>query len=88
MEKHQEAFQLINSCTLMRDVDQLLMLKGRILQALQLYASSEQAFLKVMDDQKKLAFEVLMLGSCGFLHLIETVMRILDQSKHIFDENL
>ena len=47
MEQYQEAYQLINSCTLMRDVDQLLMLKGRILQAIHLNASSEQAFLKV-----------------------------------------
>ena len=47
MEQYQEAYQLINSCTLMRDVDQLLMLKGKILQAIHLNASSEQAFLKV-----------------------------------------
>lgn len=49
MEQHQEAYQLINSCTLMKDVNQLLMLKGRILQAMELYASAEQAFLKAWE---------------------------------------
>ena len=34
----------------------------------------------ITGDQlnKKLAFEVLKLGSCGFLHCAETVMRILN----------
>ena len=41
----------------------------------------------VTGDQKKLAFEVLKLGNCGFLHFVEKVMRILNQAKHIFLEN-
>lgn len=49
VEKFQEAYQLINSCTLMKDVDQVLMLKGRLLQAVDLYASSEKAFLKAYE---------------------------------------
>ena len=42
----------------------------------------------ITGDQKKIAFEVLKLESCGFLHCVETVMRILNQAKHIFNENL
>ena len=38
--------------------------------------------------KKKLAFEVLKLGSCGFLHCIEKVMRIPNQAKNAKNENL
>ena len=42
----------------------------------------------ITGDQKKLALEVLKLGGGSFLHCVETVIRILNQAKHIFNENL
>ena len=41
----------------------------------------------ITGDQKKLSFEVLKLGSCGFLHHVEKFMRILNQAINAKNEN-